>query len=85
MLVGPVLMLDFVRIVEAGISSTLCMMDRRQRRNIMVLSELCVRHLFIVGLEMVQCCKDMGLTRRAIFFSCDNTCYSRENMHGLVQ
>ena len=69
MFVGLVLMLDFVRIVEASISSTLCMMDQQQRRNIMVLSGLCVRHLFIVGLEMVQWCKDMGLTRRAFLFS----------------
>ena len=67
MFIGLVLMLDFVRIVEASISSTLCMMDQQQRRNIMVLSGLCVRHLFIVGLKMVQCCKDMGMTRRAIF------------------
>ena len=69
MFVGLVLLLDFVRIVEASISSTLCMMDRRQRKNVMVLSGLCVRHLFIIGLEfMVQRCEDMGLTRRDIFF-----------------
>ena len=42
MFVGLVLMLDFVRIVEASVSSTLCMRDRRQRRNIMVLSGLYV-------------------------------------------
>ena len=70
MFVGLVLMLDFVRIVEASISSTLCMRDRRQRRNIMVLSGLSVRRRFIVGLElMVWRCGDMDLTRRAIFFS----------------
>ena len=69
MSIGLVSMLDFVQIVEASISSTLCMRDRRQRRNIMVLSGLCVRHLFIVGLEfMVRRYKNMGLTRRAIFF-----------------
>ena len=68
MFVGLVLMLDFVQIVEASMPSTLCMIDRRQRRNIMVLSGLGVRRLFIVGLEMVQRCEDMGLTRRAILF-----------------
>ena len=63
------LVFEFVRIEEASISSTLCMRDRQQRRNIMVLSGLCVRHLFIVGLElMLQRCEDMGLTRRAIHF-----------------
>ena len=41
MFIGLVLMLDFVHIVEASISSTLCMIDRRQGRNIMVLSGLC--------------------------------------------
>ena len=41
MFVGLVLMLDFVQIVEASMPSTLCMIDRRQRRNIMVLSGLC--------------------------------------------
>ena len=51
MFVGLVLMLDFVHIVEASISSTLCMRDRRQRRNIMVLSGLAVRCLFIAGIN----------------------------------
>ena len=69
MFVVLVLMLDFVQIVEASMPSTLCVMDRQQRRNTMVLSGLCVRHLFIVELElMLQRCEDMGLTRRAIFF-----------------
>ena len=45
MFVGLVLMLDFVRIVEVGISSTLCVVDQRQRRNVMVLSQgLCALH-----------------------------------------
>ena len=69
MFVGLVLMLDFVQIVEASMPSTLCMWDRRQRRNIMALSGLCVRHLFIVGLEMVQRCRDMGVTGRGHLFS----------------
>ena len=69
MFIGLVLMLDFVRIVEASISSTLCMKDPRQRRNIMVLSGLGVRRLFIVGLEMVQRCRDMGVTGRGHLFS----------------
>ena len=69
MFVGLVLMLDFVQIVEASMPSTLCVMDRQQRRNTMVLSGLWVGHFFIVGLElMVRRCGDMGLARRAILF-----------------
>ena len=51
MFIGLVLMLDFVRIVEASVSGTLCMRDRRQERNIMVLSGLGVRCLFIAGIN----------------------------------
>ena len=69
MFVGLVLMLDFVRIEEASVSCTLCMRDRQQRRNIMVLSGLCVGHLFIVGLEMVQVLQGYGLDQERHLFS----------------
>ena len=62
-------MLDFVRIVEASVSSTLCMRDRRQRSNIMVLSGLGVRNLFIVGLEMVQVLQGYGIDQKSHPFS----------------
>ena len=59
MFTGLVLMLDFVRIVEASVSGTLCMRDQH----------LCVRHLFIVGLKMVQVLQGYGIDQKSHPFS----------------